>query len=301
MFRSIYWADPDFDPHSIDLVTNRYYLCKLLKVVSKERCDPFRVDMELVKNTLVFCRWLEDSEQTEEHVTGFRGYGQEFVKMFTTSKSPGGVEGGTGYHRVIKYRLGNLTILLRYLVDAFLADSQGPTVNSSVSGDIDDLTAAMRAVRLEPNASQSTKKPVATDSKHEVSDIKIVQGGVEIAQNSLLEIKTRAQHKEVVLNEFGPQLFFGQVRHLKVGYHARGSFSRVDSKDVVESGFLADFERDHGDDLKRMIKVIENIKEALINSGKRTAVLLCEEGSMSLHESQSGKRALPADLLAKWE
>jgi hypothetical protein len=77
LFRSIFAVTPTFDPKPFQLVTDRNNLRKLAWVVIGEAIDNFRIDIELVRKTMLFTRWEKAST---EIVSEFR---HEFEKHFT--------------------------------------------------------------------------------------------------------------------------------------------------------------------------------------------------------------------------
>jgi hypothetical protein len=140
-----------------------------------------------------------------------------------------------------------------------------------------------------------------TTGPETASDIRVILEGSDVFHKSLIEIKTRAKHKRIVMNDIAPQLFFAQVPHLIVAYHARGVFQTLEPKDVTANGALDDFERDKMVELKKVVNFLETIRKEVGKVKGRRGVLLCERGSFTPYErSTMVKPALPADLLAKW-
>lgn len=77
LFRSIYFLNPEFDPNSIDVVTDRKNLRELLKIVCGNSVHDFRIDLELVGETLLFTRW---GKVARSYSNDSNGYGHEFEK-----------------------------------------------------------------------------------------------------------------------------------------------------------------------------------------------------------------------------
>jgi len=91
-----------FDWSSVDFVTDRNGLRKLLRWINAVPGDPprdFRIDMELAgSKTVLLNRW---EQITKEQPGTRRSYGFNFEEAMTV---PGpGCERGTGYHRIIAY------------------------------------------------------------------------------------------------------------------------------------------------------------------------------------------------------
>jgi hypothetical protein len=281
----------------LDVVTDRNNLRKIFRVINQGNLEPFRIDIELAGNTLLLTRWERDSE---EYITEFRGFGHEFEKAFTTKMTVPRGQTTTAHHRIIQYRLGGLQILVRFVTDAHYAHLAVPPTTSN--DDIDNLTSSIKSVRLEseghPNVllTDNTGTALAT-----ASDLRVILEGGDVSHDSLIEIKTRAKHKRIVMKHVAPQLFFAQVPHLIVAYHAGGVFQTMETMDVTADGSLDDFERDNMTELKKMVNLLETIRKEVRKVKGRRGVLLFERSSFTLYERNIlEKHALPADLLAKW-
>ena len=91
-----------FDWSSVDFVTDRNGLRKLLRWINSTSGDPprdFRIDMELAgSKTVLMSRW---EQITKEQPGTRRSYGFNFEEAMTV---PGpGCERGTGYHSIVTY------------------------------------------------------------------------------------------------------------------------------------------------------------------------------------------------------
>jgi hypothetical protein len=92
----------EFDWSSVDFVTDRNGLRKLLRWINAGPGDPpkdFRIDMQLAgTKTVLMNRW---EQITKEQPGTRRSYGFNFEEVMSV---PGpGCERGTGYHRVVTY------------------------------------------------------------------------------------------------------------------------------------------------------------------------------------------------------
>lgn len=94
-------ADPesaDFDWASVDFVTDRNGLRKLLRWIDGKADKDFRIDTQLAgDSTVLFNRW---DKRTREEFNG-RTYGFNFEKASTRPAK--GCENSTGHHRIITY------------------------------------------------------------------------------------------------------------------------------------------------------------------------------------------------------
>ena len=83
---------------SVDVVTDRNALRKLMRWIDGNVTREFRIDIELAgDNTLFLFRW----EKRHREVPNGKSYGFGFEEE-TTNEVPG-CQGSTGHHRVIKY------------------------------------------------------------------------------------------------------------------------------------------------------------------------------------------------------
>ena len=293
LFRSIYTLNPNFNPKPFDLVTDRNNLRKLLRVISGESFEPFRINIDLVNDTLLFTRWESNST---EYLLEFRGYGHEFEKCNTIST----VKNSTGHHRIIQYKLGPLKALVRFEADAYIKNYVSSPRTSTSAAEVDKLVSIIEKMRL-TSAVNKPQTVVPGPKEPHSSGVKIVHQGISVPNNSIVEIKTRAKHKPITIKDVAPQLFFAQVSHLIVGYHSRGRFDRLEKKDFVVDGSLNRFEMQYADDLRKLIRVIEMVKKELVKLKEKRVVLLCERGRITVYERTGGLHSLPPDLLAKWK
>ena len=60
----------------------------------------------------------------------FRGFGHEFEKASTITQ----VKGSTGHHRIVSYRLGSLSFLVRHETDGYVSDLKPVVKNNESTG-----------------------------------------------------------------------------------------------------------------------------------------------------------------------
>lgn len=129
----------NFDYKSLDLITDRNNLRKLLRWVNGSS-DRFRIDVECGENgTVVFTR-REDRHTV--HANG--GLGHQYEKASTRPVRR--LEHATGYHHIVSQRMGGIQVLLRFEVDACIDD---PT---------NDITNAFSNMSVKPAPSTSTNR-----------------------------------------------------------------------------------------------------------------------------------------------
>nr|UPX44726.1 hypothetical protein FAC1L15_02 [Penicillium camemberti] len=193
LFRSLYIEHPSFDINSIDIVTDRNNIRKLLSFVkpalSKNGLDAFTIQVDMTAQTAIFSR---DETATYEVIRPgeFRGFGHEFEKAFTIPQ----VKGSTGHYRIISYRLGGLSFLVRHETDGYVKDLKSSVKDKKSTGD--DLVDILNSLSLTPKTTHIEEPSVK-------SKLTIKKEGQIVSRESTLEIKTRVFHKSLELTEGG--------------------------------------------------------------------------------------------------
>lgn len=281
LFRSIYTLDPHFDPKPIDLFTDRNNLRKLTFAVSGISIQDFRIEVELVGDTLLFTR---SEEQASEVVTQFRGFGHQFERKFT-DYDDSALKKSTGHHRIVQQSVGGITFVVRFEVDGYF-EEENTVPRDSKSDDRDEIS--------------DLATSLASMQVRQSRTLKVLRGGYKVSPNSLLELKTRAKHRPLHTSDVIYQLWFGQVPWLVVAYHMRGAFSQIKKEDFKDTGKFANFEAENKVEVTKLVRVIKNIKEALKKAGKTRGIVVYER-ELVLYEMSGNARSLPEDLLKKWE
>jgi hypothetical protein len=261
LFRALYIANPSFDVHSVDLVTDRNNIRKLLSFINpkltKNGLEPFTINIEFTKNTAVFCRAEAETLQfIGPHE--FKGFGHEFEKTYTASQ----VGSSTGHHRIISYRFGDLSLMVRYETDGYVDTvSRAPTRTTELEKD--NLSSMMESLALCPPQRVTYAASVG-------SELMIKEEGKAVPVESTLEIKTRVFHKPINVQDVLPQLWISQTPNLVRAYHRNGLFKRPEVEDVTLESKR--WEEDHQEDLKRLAELIKRIIDAVRESGGNAVV-----------------------------
>ncbi|KAG1841793.1 hypothetical protein DFJ58DRAFT_807532 [Suillus subalutaceus] len=213
-----------FDYKQFDFITDRNNLRKLLRWASGSSDEnDFRIDIDVAGSTCLFTR-LE--AQNTDTVQGFMGYGHEYEKAAT--RVTRGCERATGHHRMISIDIGGLKILLRFTIEAC-------TSSTNDTNDEDDLLAAFSGLGIggaSASRTRDTKKPQATVPT--VRGVSITQTTPRkvVPQASLIELKTRAAHREIDWAEIYPQLYLSQTAFLYIAKHERGNFNTLEKVEL---------------------------------------------------------------------
>lgn len=148
-----------FDFNGLDIFTDRRPIRRLLEFVGGA-ADDFEFGLEVLGKAVLFTRMEKQSRQLISPGT-FQGYRRAFEEAYT--KIPSSAQGSTSHHRVIRYRISSLQLLVRSAVDAYLQE-EIPGHTKSARKDIyepEDLVTFMKAASLSTDAPSIDTTPEA--------------------------------------------------------------------------------------------------------------------------------------------
>lgn len=289
LFRALYVENPRFDISSVDIVSDRNCIRKLLAFVDPgsevHGAKDFTIRMELVDGTAILER---EEEQTQEFVgpDQFKGYGHEFEKAYTTSKIPS----STAHHRILSYRLGGLSFLIRHETDGYV-DAGAPARIPKQEAAGDDLSDLLGSISI-------SRPAVTEDITFAASRLTVRRGGHPVALESALEIKTKVWHRPLAIADVAAQLWLSQTPKLVRAYHNNGCFGVPDVEDV--SADVKQWEAANQDNLGRLVALLVNIiAEAKPDGNVEIRYDSLED--VLLVEQCTEKKMFPADLYEKWK
>ena len=275
MLRAVDQTCPQINMKEFDLITNRKNLRALFDFVRNNIFKAgHRIDAEVIGGTVLFLGWSGNK------YWNCKSYGVNFERAFTGSLSEGAIQ----HNRVVTYSLGNLKMMVGYQTDAYL----GPAKFTSMA--------------VPDNA-------LAHSSTIAATGLRIIHCDTALAApESILEIKTVRSGQQRLKSQTMAQMWFSQTPILVLGWHdGEGLFSAVEKINVMESGALGNWEARHREDLQKMLKLVEMIREHLIASPfKRQAIVLRgrSKDKQAVVEFYSlmdpYELGLPHDLRAKW-
>ncbi|KAJ7776845.1 hypothetical protein DFH07DRAFT_877028, partial [Mycena maculata] len=279
------WAD------HFDFVTDRNGLRKLMRWIDGADAElppkDFRIDMQLAGRTVLFNRW---EKRTRENYSGFT-YGFNFEKASTDPAL--GCEESSGHHRIVKYDLNGLKMVVRFEVDACIPSGANA---SRPAQSIDDLVDSLAGINLSPMSSSSAPSPKSSNG------LTIREGGAVVPHSSLVELTTRTERREAEFDwtDAYPQLFFSQTPHHFLAVHNRGRFVAV-KKRKLGSPELRDVERTIQPSLKKLRAALDVIKDIVVKHGQRGRLtLVCRDGKLQVFERVSTASCLPDDVMARF-
>jgi hypothetical protein len=288
LFRSLYIEQPLFDINSIDVITDRNNIRKLLSFIkptlTKYGLDPFTIQVDMATQTAIFCR---DETATFEVIGPgeFRGFGHEFEKAYTINQ----VRDSTGHHRIVSYRLGGLSFLVRHETDGFVEDWKPVVEKDESTGD--NLANILQSLSLSPESD-------TTDETSVQSKLTIKREGRVVPRESTLEIKTRVVHKPLELSEVAPQLWISQTPKLARAYHQRGIFSTPKVEDITAG--LKAWEQTHQDVIRKLVALINCILRVTRSWGGSSTIRYDSLKNKLVIKKVERKKMLPDDLYSRW-
>ncbi|KAK1595553.1 uncharacterized protein LY79DRAFT_602861 [Colletotrichum navitas] len=289
MFRAAVFMNPDVSFDEIDVVTNRNSLRKLFNFCHGRIREDFRLNLHLVRNTLIVERC---EKRTLEIICGSRntGWGRNFEEA--SVKFPAGLEQSLGHHRTLRYPLGALSCAVQFEVDASY-DPDGEKLDP-----LDALVPRMEKLSVQGAQRGETKRPPPPPPPPPVVQVETVYDGARVMdQSTAAEIKSAAKNKAI--GQFMPQLWFGRTPWLIVGRHAGGEF---DSRKITDAkAQFAEWEATHQETLRKLATVLGELRTAVRKNGGRHCAAVFERGTGAIVvvDSTSNKQAVPEDLRQK--
>ncbi|KAL8751377.1 MAG: hypothetical protein Q9199_006460 [Rusavskia elegans] len=291
LFRALYIANPSFDIGSIDVVTDRNNIRKLLSFINpgsaRNGLEPFTINIEVVKDTAIFSR-TETATHEFVGVHEFKGFGHEFEKSYTTSQ----ISDSTGHHRIISYRFSDLNLIVRHETDGYVDAGTKMPCSDTKEPESNTLSSMLGSLSLSPTSSPPETTP--TESK-----LTIIEEGQVIPLGSTLEIKTRVVHKPLEIQEITPQLWISQTPKLVRAYHRKGTFQQPKVEDVAAQ--VKRWEESNQTDLRKLAALINKILVVVKGCDKMAMVKYDVKKDKLVIWKIEGKKMLPKDLYSKWD
>ncbi|KAL5394153.1 hypothetical protein PMIN06_005186 [Paraphaeosphaeria minitans] len=194
--------NPNVQFHDIDVIVRRSTLLLLLQVAEAKDRQTFDLDLKMAGKTLFI-----QGKGAGRVNAAKNSYGRNFEDQFTESTEPTEDTGADGYHRVLRYKLGPLNLVVRLETDAFLNEVEAPVKES------EDTT--FRGKRTIDASSQHLGIPHTRATS-------IVAGGRYIPQSLVTELKTTNTGTEHMVKKCGSQLWASQYDTIIIGDRKSG-------------------------------------------------------------------------------
>jgi hypothetical protein len=284
---------PHLSMRDLDLVTDRNCLRKLLRFVSEDVDQSFRIDVKIQGGVMFLCRWEAELRRIILSSQNF-GFGHSFEKATTIFDKTLG--DSSGHHQVVRYNLGGIRCLVRYEADGYTNGLGEPSNKTKAEegdegDDADDLLSALKSMSI---ASPRVK---ATGS------VLVLNKGWVVQPSTIIEIKTRSAHRRLQLNDIIPQLWFAQTQNLFVGYHINGQFQEVEKLSMKLE--FERWEKQHQAHLRKLVGLLKKLKDFVRTAKCQRCVIVCEVEKkpvcIRIYESDRMEAALPDDIVKQHE
>lgn len=292
IFRALYRSHPSFDIGSVDLVTDRNNLYKLLTFINP-RLGPrhqrwFSIKVEIAGNTAVFGRYewrRKDDLKFYDEPSFVKG----FKKAYTTDK----VEPSLDHRRIISYSFGGLNLMVRHESDGYDPSLSSTPIRNSTERENERLPRT-----LKPESPDRPFRSLQRASPKSESGLMISEEGQTVPLDSTFEIQVQYAHKRLDLAGHLPNMYLAQNANLAVGFHHRGRFTYPMIENYgIEMG---KWEIDHQPELQMLAVSLKKIISLVRDAGGRAIVKWNgSDGRLRIVQATDGRRILPRDLYSK--
>ncbi|KAG6114820.1 hypothetical protein E4U14_001190 [Claviceps sp. LM454 group G7] len=287
MLRAIFTTNPSFDVRSIDVISDRHNIRKLLSFIDPGsdayNCEKYTIRLELVGHTLLLCR----HEKAMTRYIGrnqYLGHGFEFIKAYTASQ----IDDSAGHFRIVSYRFCGLNFLICHEPDGFVSPENEADV--AYEGLLDRSKS--------PTRSRNERPPSTADPNLE--NVIVRHKGETVPLESLFDIKTRTKGKGLRFRHIAPQLWLSQTSKLVRAFHQGGHFQKPRVEDVGEK--LQKWELDNQENLRKLGALIGRIIRVMKGHGGRGILRFdAKKGSLMISRDKDESGMLSEDLYSKWD
>jgi hypothetical protein len=293
IFRALSRTAPSFDVASVDIVTDRSNIRKLLAFINpqlaKQETKRWMMAVEVVQNTALFC-----PQETKTSITinpgQDNGYGREFEKAFTTRK----IDGSASHHRIVTYSFGGMKLMVRHETDGYLS------LNDQIKSRYGNHLASIDSM-ISSALQWQDRKPTTPPQELNESKLQIRHEGKEIGIESTIEIKTKSHNNKVVVKDFAAQLWASQTPKLvRAYYHPGGKFPTPNVEDVSDE--IKEWEAKNRADLSILAALLRRILTLAKQFGGAVTVSYDPKRErLTVFKDKPDKKMLPDDLYRMWQ
>jgi len=197
---------------------------------------------------------------------------------------------------IIRQDIGGLKVLLRFTIEACTS-----SVNDT--NDDDDLLEAFSSLGIggdSPSITLGTKKPPVST----VPGVTITHTSPRklVPQASLIEMKTRAAHRELDWAEVYPQLYLSQTAFMYIAKHERGNFNTLEKVELGAENMLLHTRRAEQGVAKLKV-VLQDILDAVKKEDAGVGMsLVGKSGKLVLYKRREGTgKALGKEITNKFK
>lgn len=255
----------------VDIVGCGSTLGSLLRFVRGEPRS-FRMLVEVIGTTVHLIR-RENSPR--EIIPDVRGYGHSFPEAYTSWDA--GVRGSASNQRIVRYRFGGMSFLVRFESDGYLPDKAGSTKPAPKSpkkaeeDSLESLTSTLAAAPIAP------KTPLSGEA------LRVSHGGRTVPQPAIFDLKTRSARRMLlpqdVLADELPRLWLAQISNFILAFHDRGTFHDIKIQDVRDD--VSRWESDHAAELAHFAALLRRVVHLARSRPNGRLEIHREEGAAS--------------------
>jgi hypothetical protein len=274
IFQSTAVMNPGKRFNKVKTVVNRNSLLILLRFVRNQSSQPFRLDLDIVQDTLLIGKKVRQAK-----VYSLVGsYGHSFEEHLTT-KDPD-LEDANGHHRVLLLDFGGEPLLIRVEADACVWNQEyNPDAPVVVHPDFDPLTCPNGGI--DHPSSQRTK---------------VIIGGRLVPYAQTIEMKSNEKSKPK------DQQWFGRMPLCVLGSHKDGWFKAPEMKEFTEEE-RATWEADYQDSLKKLAWLLEELRTVVKEQTSEGSAVLVSTGKGNLlviYETKKRIDPLPKEIVERF-
>ncbi|KAL1801559.1 hypothetical protein ACET3X_001901 [Alternaria dauci] len=286
-FQAVAVMSPDTRFNDVDIVINRTTILNLIRFLKGTSFQGFHLNLDFERNTLFIGRQVRNAKVRSAP----NSYGRNFETALTESE----IDGATSHHRMLKYKFGSLTLVVRHEADAYdpsIATPQDPDVPPNIHPDFTPSGHDVEAIQFDE--SQAT--------------VVIPQGKV-VPQHQILELKSNASSRPLDQMWFGrtPTCCLGGKHNAVFG----GTYKRRDIrvKGVTQKGDHTDnhkrfenWETDNQEVLRKLVTLLQLLRKTVEEKTEhRSAVLVAMSGDdMKIYETKKRVGALPKEIVDRF-
>ena len=294
---------PDFNFSQINVITDRRPIRKLFGFVSGEHgksefgpATGFKFGVQIMENgSAMLTRIEEESRECvkagEKH--NLQCYRQAFEHAYT--KIPAWAEESTSHHRIVSYKLGGLSFLVRYAVDGYVDDAVGSKSSGGKTDNttVDDLVGYLKATALD--------HPAPTGNNAFNKRVTVVKGGKDVLHKATFELATRKVTTRFELDERLVDLWISQTPRFvtcryRVEYHKRSApkarFNEITMTDVQPK--LTEWEEKNAETIKKLVSALKEILDSARHMDGHCIVSYSGEEGASLMIEAVGEGRMPS-------
>lgn len=241
---------PDYNLSNTDLILDRNGLRKLFAWAKDDVSKDWRIDVDIVNNTMILSRWESDPTVLLNRVGS---WGHSFKDKLV--EPIGDLRNTFAHHRVVSYTLGGLKMVVRYEADAYFSNDVKPEMWISTAMNVPD---------------ESEGRPSGK--------LSYTRAGHLVPVDSIVMMKTSAGSKRL-RPEAMAQVYFSQTSHICLGMHDRGRFASEDNvkMDVLDAEKIRRWEDENRVTLQKMVAVIKHLRKVCGRDGGGQYMLVCEK------------------------